>query len=791
MAESLPPPYLLYENATYEFCLVLPPKVNSAGIWENVTNPSMIFSYSMPYLEMQFVMVFLVNCLVYTILRSIGITLFASQMFAGFLMVPILRQEQIERLFQIQALSRQIMDTASLFGFTLFMFLTGVKMDLMSAFRTTKRSLGIGIVSLLSPILVGAAIQVTFEQPNEPQEVKTERLIGTLIEALTSFSVIACLLAELKILNTELGRLALSSAAVGDFSTLFLVRIITFSQDFASSPLLVLVRGVTMCCFIALLFFVFRPLMYWVIKRTPKGGQVAEVYITATMMAAVGCAIFTHWTDHSPLIGAFLFGLAVPDGPPLGSALIDKFECFTNGLFLSVYVTTSTMRVKLGMWWSDSSHVKFSIIFAITTFFAKLIPCCIGSFLNFMPFRDALAFGLIMSSQGIVQMSHMCTFKDNKTISQNVFTAMIFCILANATIIPLLVRFLYDPNSRKYASYEQRNLMHLKPNVELRVLACVHTPDNVPAMIYLLDLTCPTKESPSAVYVLHLTELRGRNSPVFIAYHNKKNSTTASSFLENIIPFYEYEENNWDLVTVNAFTTITPLKLMHDDICTMALDKQTSFIILPFHRKWLIDGSLEEENNMVRNLNCNVLDQAPCSVGILIDRGRMQKSIKPSSSSSFSIGMLFLGGKDDREALTLAKRMARDPQVKLTVIHLKAYQGYEDIVYWDTILDTEMLKDVKQNNGVLGNRCDIMYVEEVSNCGEQTVKLIRSIANHYDLMIVGRRYGMESILLIGLSEWSEFRDLGVVRDLFASTDLDSRVSVLVVQQQQCINANRH
>ncbi|MBA0708361.1 hypothetical protein Golax_023492 [Gossypium laxum] len=694
MAQSLPPPYLLYENATYEFCFVLPSKVNSAGIWENTTDSLMIFSYSLPFLELQFVMIFLVNHLVYTILKPIG-----------------------------------------------------VKMDINSAFRITKRSLGIGIVSLLSPILVGVAIQETFKQHNEPQQVTTERLIGTLIEALTSFSVIACLLAELKILNTELGRLALSSAAVGDLSTLVLVRIITFSRHFTSSPLLVLVRGVTMCCFVALLFFVFRPLMYWVIKRTPNGGPIAEVYITATMMAAVGSAVLTHWSDRSPLIGAFLFGLAVPDGPPLGSALIDKFECFTNGLFLSVYVTSSTMR-------------------------------------------DALAFGLIMSSKGIVQLSHICTFKDNKIISQRVFTAMIFGVLANATIVPLLVRFLYDPNSRKYRSYETRNLMHLKPNTELRILVCVHTPDNVPAMIYLLDHSFPTKESPNVVYVLHLIELRGRNSPVFIAHHNQETSTAASSFFENIIPFYEYEGNNWDSVTVNAFTTITPLKLMHDDICTMALDKQTSFIILPFHRKWSIDGSLEEENNMVKNLNCNILDQAPCSIGILIDRGRIQKLMKPSSSSSFSIGMLFLGGNDDREALTLAKRMARDPRVKLTVIHLIAYQDCKNVVYWDTVLDIEMLKDVKQNNGVLGNGCDIKYVEEVSNCGAQTIKLIRSIANGYDLMIVGRRYGVESIILTGLSEWSEFPDLGVVGDLFASMDLDSRVSVLVVQQQKCINVNR-
>ncbi|MBA0609823.1 hypothetical protein Godav_010758 [Gossypium davidsonii] len=723
MVEASPPPsplpFLLYENETYEYCIVLPPKVNSAGIWENETSPLVIFNYSLPLLEMQ----------------------------AGITMSPMMNLQAFRSIFFNKELSIEVIDTVSTFGFALFLFLTGVKMDMKLALRTTKRSVGIGVVSLLSSILVGAAINEAFKQPNETEQVKSERLIETVIEALTSFSVIACLLAELKILNTELGRLALTSAAVGDLSTMFLVHVMSWSRNFTASPLLVIERVVIMFCFITLIIFVFRPLMYWVIKRTPDGGPIAEVYITATMMVALGCAVFTHWTDQSPLIGAFLFGLAVPDGPPLGSALIDKFECFINAFFLSIYVTASTLRA------------------------------------NFGNMLDSLAFGLVMSSKGIVQLSHYSTFRDNKVLSETSFTAMVIAILVNATIIPILVRFLYDPDSRKYAAYEQRNIMHLKPDAELRILACVHTSDNVPAMINLLDLTCPTRESPNVVYVLHLIELMARNSPVFIAHHNYESSTATTKSFEKIIPFYQYEGNNWGLVTVNAFTVITPRKLMHEDICTMALDKQTSFIILPFHRKWSIDGSLEEENNLVRNLNCTVLDQAPCSVGILIDRGRRQKPMKPSSPSSCSIGMLFLGGKDDREALMLAKRMARGPRVKLTVTRLIEYQDCSNVVDWDTVLDTEMLKDVKQNNGVLGNGYDIKYVEEVLHSGSQTIKLVRSIANDYDLMIVGRHYGVESVLLAGLSEWSEFPELGIVGDLFASMDLNSRVSILVVQQQ--------
>ncbi|PPR96905.1 hypothetical protein GOBAR_AA23786 [Gossypium barbadense] len=236
-------------------------------------------------------------------------------------------------------------------------------------------------------------------------------------------------------------------------------------------------------------------------------------------------------------------------------------------------------------------------------------------------------------------------------------------------------------------------------------------------MIDLLDLTCPMKESPNVIYALHLIELMARDSPVFIAHHKHETNTTVGGSFEDILAFYQYEQNNWGLVTVNAFTAISPPKLMHEDICTMALDKQTSFIILPFHRKWSVNGSVEAENNVVRNVNCSVLDQSPCSVGILIDRGGRRI---PMKSSSYSVGILFL----DRR----------------------------DVLDWDTIMDIEILKDVKQNNGILGNGCDMMYVEQVSDSGSQTAKIIRTVADDYDLIIVGRRYGVESIQSMGLSE---------------------------------------
>ncbi|GMI94769.1 cation/H+ exchanger 4 [Hibiscus trionum] len=142
--------------------------------------------------------------------------------------------------------------------------------------------------------------------------------------------------------------------------------------------------------------------------------------------------------------------------------------------------------------------------------------------------------------------------------------------------------------------------------------------------------------------------------------------------------------------------------------------------------------------------------------------------------------MHFLGFKDDREALTLAKRMARDPKVKLTVIRISFDRGYDNLLDWDTMLDAESFKDIKHYDVINGH--NITYIEQVSKHGPQIANIIRSLVGDYDLIIVGRRYEVDSLQTTGLSEWSEFPELWVMGDFLSSTYLDCRAIALVVQQ---------
>ena len=61
-----------------------------------------------------------------------------------------------------------------------------------------------------------------------------------------------------------------------------------------------------------------------------------------------------------------------------------------------------------------------------------------------------------------------------------------------------------------------------------------------------------------------------------------------------------------------------------------------------------------------------VLQNAPWSVGILVDRGFGETNKISRTSVFLHAAVTFIGGEDDREALAYAIHIAQNPGVKLT-----------------------------------------------------------------------------------------------------------------------------
>ncbi|KAL3521271.1 hypothetical protein ACH5RR_019420 [Cinchona calisaya] len=340
------------------------------------------------------------------------------------------------------------------------------------------------------------------------------------------------------------------------------------------------------------------------------------------------------------------------------------------------------------------------------------------------------------------------------------------------------IRSLYD-YSRKYTGYQKRDIQHVASNAEFRILVCTHRQDDAVAAIKLLHMSSPSKESPIGVYALHLEELVGKAAPLLISHDLGQKSSSVGFRSTKVIDFFRHQGDLLPgFIRVQGYSSVSLPQFMQEDICSLAFDKLTSIVILPFHRKWNQQGKLIFDSKVVRTLNRSVLNTAPCSVGILIDRQKMCNSSHVPSVVN-RVAVLFLGGNDDREALSYSLRMAKSPGVHVSVIRLIARDNIvEDD--WETVLNSESLRELRLH---VSKQDNVAFTEHIVNDASETALLVHQVAEVFDLIMVGRRHTEDSPLLSGLLEWTELPELGPLGDMLAAADLQKPVSVLVVQQQ--------
>ena len=214
---------------------------------------------------------------------------------------------------------------------------------------------------------------------------------------------------------------------------------------------------------------------------------------------------------------------------------------------------------------------------------------------------------------------------------------------------------------------------------------------------------------------------------------------------------------------------------MLSDIYKLGYEKTASLIILPFHQTWTADGHIDQDDHSIRALNWGIIEKGPCSVGIFANRGSLGSN---KNCETYVVCVIFLGGSDDREAISYAKRLAMDSRVLRLYVSSRMEENEQN---WERMLDSEALRDFKMNCFGEGR---VKYIEGVSESGTYTAIRVRKMVNKFDIMIVERRKGLEksSPQTCGLGEWNDFPELGLLGDLIVTLDINIRASVLAIQQ---------
>ncbi|KAI3993570.1 hypothetical protein MKX01_002583 [Papaver californicum] len=444
-------------------------------------------------------------------------------------------------------------------------------------------------------------------------------------------------------------------------------------------------------------------------------------------------------------------GLAVPSGPPLGATIEDKLEFFVKFVLLPTFVISSGLRVDIfdlelddfiigvhccGQFCREAlgNHAAFPVL-------QNALPRCILARDNHECPRSIRhrilgigdrPWGKYLFQERLI-FDEYCVFitESYRLINERIYTSLVLSMVTG-TISPT-VKVLYNP-SRRCIAYKRRTIQNCKRNVEFRILASY---------------------SPICIYVIHLIQLQGRASPLLVAH--KKCPKAGSQFNSSshiINAFKFYEKQGAGAVSVNSFTAISPYTTMHDDICSIALERRASLIVLPFHHHPAFSSALHLPTS-IRKLNQNVLKRAPCSISLLVDRGTSQRAQVSCNvmdkKPAYRVAVNFLGGADDRDALSYGSRMGEDSNVKLTVFRFSNNLEKSNLTPDDDAsLDADCIEHFLRYNVGLEN---IVYREEEVKDSVEIVTVITSIEYSFDLLIVGKDHdGNSSELLRALEE---------------------------------------
>lgn len=277
-------------------------------------------------------------------------------------------------------------------------------MDVSLVTNSGKKSFSIALFSIAVPLIMTTGLALILQRTVTMEPALHKSLFTIAIfQSCNSFYVVACLLADLKLLNSELGRLALSSSLIsGSISWVGLIVFFTIRLSIVgkenSLPWMVL----CLCCLVFLIVFILRPIMLWMISRTAREKAIKEVYIFSIFVMILVCAMFGEYIGQHFMLGPMILGLAVPDGPPLGSALVDKLDTFVSSVLLPTYFMFSGSGINLFLIQMKTLGIMELMVFV--AFVGKVLGTMVPSLYCKMPLVDALCLGLVMSTQGITDI---------------------------------------------------------------------------------------------------------------------------------------------------------------------------------------------------------------------------------------------------------------------------------------------------------------------------------------------------------------------------------------------------
>ncbi|CAL1361541.1 unnamed protein product [Linum trigynum] len=685
------------------------------------------------------------------------------------------------------------------FGMICHVFALGLEMNPYMIFKSPSQDAMVAYAGMVSTFLLVCGTTPFLHYTNKNATLGFTVTLSLSLSG-TGSSILTRIITNLKIGKSDIGKLVIAAGLHSDLVSMFLLCFgylfaPTYQMDMPTRITKALTMGAALLLQTIFAAKISPIFMNWVNNENPEGKPMKGSHLVLTIAFMVMVCSASPMYGYSPILSAFMAGIFLPNEGRVSKWAVGKINYLLTTVFypvfffwMGIHADFSEFHVSHWMTWA-----RLSLLIAIALF-GKLIGTVIcGAMLGFH-WRESTELGLLLTVKGHFHVFLAVIGRVYKVIPTSTSIMILFAIFLTIVQAPSVVMQIIT-RARKRAPTHQRALQMLEPVNEIRVLLCLHGPHNIDSSINFMEISRGSPDPGMMVFVTDMVELTDQIAATLVQSDGldtvtvtDKNVTEMRDLISSNIQAYVDESGEG--ITIRRMLALSTFNGMAQDIFLLGEDLMATLIILPFHKTQKPDGSLDNGNPGFRYVNRKVLRNAPCSVGILVDRGFGALDSISKMSKSVLVAVIFIGGRDDREALAYAGRVARHSGVKLTVLRFLLDDSSEASRRGnyrvnmaekeeEVKLDDECFAQFYETHVAAGY---VAYMEKHLANSAATYSTLRSLEGQYALIIVGRGGRVDSILTIGMNDWQQCPELGPVGDVLSGSDLSHKTSVLIIQQ---------
>ncbi len=335
------------------------------------------------------------------------------------------------------------LEMAAQLGLVTFMFVLGCELHVHHA-RIHRKAVGFVVAGGIGLPFAGGMAVAALAQPvlagPVPHPV-TYLLFFGLAASITALPVLARILVDLRLDGEKLGVVALTSAAISDGIAWLALTIILAATGIGGTGQVIMTAGLA-ASLTAFVVLCVRPTLAWVLRYTTRYPAADQLLLPLLLSGAIAFAAATQLIGLHPVIGAFLFGLAVPRRSAVVTRINRHLHGFAVPVLLPLFFAGVGLSTSIGLLGDSPVHWLLFGVMLLVAIVTKFAGAAGAARLAGMPPSDALRLGALMNCRGVTELVVATIGLQYQIINTLGFTILVLvALITTATTGPLMQLF--------------------------------------------------------------------------------------------------------------------------------------------------------------------------------------------------------------------------------------------------------------------------------------------------------------------------------------------------------------